>query len=162
MHLSIDIAMPYKNRDVDQYLKDIARYTLLSRDEEIDLARRIADGDDEARKVLAQANLRLVVSIAKNYQGRGMGLMDLIEEGNIGLIKAVERFNPDFDCKFSTYASWWIPQPFRRALINSSKSVRIPAYLVELVSRLRAAARDLFQANNRTPPDEQLADMIDG
>ena len=153
--------MSQKNRDIDQYLKDISQYALLTREEEIDLARRIADGDPEARKKLAQANLRLVVSIAKNYQGRGTSLMDLIEEGNIGLIKSVERFNPDFDCKFSTYASWWIKQTIRRALINSSKSVRIPAYMVELVSRLRNAEREFFQSNNRKPTDEELAELID-
>src|SRR5438477_27372 len=137
--------MAANDAEVELYLSEIARFPLLSPEEERSLARRIALGDEEARHDMIRCNLRLVVSIAKNYTDRGMSLLDLIEEGNLGLLKAVTRFNPDEGCKFSTYASWWIKQTIRRALINKVKSVRIPAYMVEVLSRWKRASAVLAE-----------------
>ncbi|MHC4503297.1 MAG: sigma-70 family RNA polymerase sigma factor [Planctomycetota bacterium] len=117
-------------------------------------------GDQEARNEMVRANLRLVVSIAKNYVDRGMSLLDLIEEGNIGLLKAVERFNPEEGCKFSTYASWWIKQTMRRSLINKVKNVRVPAYMIELLSRWRRATEDLAHKLGREPSSEEIASEV--
>ena len=123
--------------------------------EERELAYRIAKGDNEARDRMIRCNLRLVVSIAKNYTERGMSFLDLIEEGNLGLLKAVGRFSPDQGCKFSTYASWWIKQTIRRALINKVKSVRVPAYMIEVLTRWKRATSTLAQKMGRDPtPDE--------
>jgi RNA polymerase primary sigma factor len=143
--------------DVQLYLREISRYNLLTLSEERELARRVRQGDQEARNEMVRANLRLVVSIAKNYVERGLSLLDLIEEGNIGLLKAVERFNPDEGCKFSTYASWWIKQTVRRALINKVKNVRVPAYMVEILSRWRRASEHLTQGLGRAPSSEEVA-----
>jgi len=145
------------NTDIAIYLREISRYKLLTPEDERALARRIRQGDREARNEMARANLRLVVSIAKNYVERGLTLLDLIEEGNIGLLKAVERFNPDEGCKFSTYASWWIKQTMRRALINKVKSVRVPAYMVEIMTKWRRATRELAQSLGREPSPEEVA-----
>ena len=139
------------------YLADISHYELLTADEEKELARRIAKGDDEARKQMIRANLRLVVSIAKNYIERGLSFMDLIEEGNIGLMKAIERFDPELGCKLSTYASWWIKQTIRRALIDKAKNVRVPAYMIEHIGRWKAAADELRQKHGREPTSEEVA-----
>jgi len=135
------------NSDIALYLREISRYDLLTIEGERALARRIRQGDQEA----------LVVSIAKNYVERGLSLLDLIEEGNIGLLKAVERFNPDEGCKFSTYASWWIKQTMRRALINKVKNVRVPAYMVEILTKWRRATQGLMQAHGREPSPEEVA-----
>jgi RNA polymerase primary sigma factor len=145
------------NTDVELYLKEISRYRLLNPHEERELARRVRQGDQEARNEMVRANLRLVVSIAKNYVDRGLSLLDLIEEGNIGLLKAVERFNPDAGCKFSTYASWWIKQTVRRALISKVKNVRVPAYMVEILSRWRRSTESLMQRLGHAPSSEEVA-----
>jgi RNA polymerase primary sigma factor len=139
------------------YLREISRYNLLTIEGERALARRVRQGDQEARNDMVRANLRLVVSIAKNYVERGLSLLDLIEEGNIGLLKAVERFNPDEGCKFSTYASWWIKQTMRRALINKVKNVRVPAYMVEILTKWRRATQGLMQTHGREPSPEEVA-----
>ena len=145
------------NTDIAMYLREISRYDLLTIEGERALARRIRQGDQEARHDMVRANLRLVVSIAKHYVERGLSLLDLIEEGNIGLLKAVERFNPDEGCKFSTYASWWIKQTMRRALINKVKNVRVPAYMVEILTKWRRATQGLMQAHGREPSAEEVA-----
>jgi len=153
--------MATSNTDVSIYRQEISRYKLLTTEAERMLARRIRQGDQEARNDMVRANLRLVVSIAKNYVERGLTLLDLIEEGNIGLLKAVERFNPDEGCKFSTYASWWIKQTMRRALINKVKNVRVPAYMVELLTKWRRATQDLTQALGREPSPDEVAAAVD-
>ncbi len=133
---------------------------LLSPEEEKELARRIKKGDMKAREHMIRANLRLVVSIAKNYVNRGLSFMDLIEEGNIGLMKAVERFDPEENCRFSTYATWWIKQAIRRALINTVKTVRIPSYMVELVSKWKAVAMELTYRLGRQPTAPEVANAL--
>lgn len=125
------------------------------------MARLVLSGDPNAREQMIRANLRLVVSIAKNYVNRGLGFMDLIEEGNMGLLKAVEKFNPDAGCRFSTYATWWIKQSIRRSLINSVKTVRIPSYMVELIGRLRDAQMRLTDTEGRAPTTEDLAKAME-
>ena len=146
---------------LNAYLREINRVDLLTADEEKQLAYRIREGDLEAREQMIQANLRLVVSIAKNYGGRGLSLMDLIEEGNIGLMRAVEKFDPGQDTRFSTYATWWIKQSIRRALVNTVKTVRIPSYLVEVISRLRHKTAELEQTLGREPTLGELAKALD-
>lgn len=145
---------------LDIYLSEINDIDLLTADQEIDLSRRIRAGDAEAREHMICANLRLVVSIAKRYVNRGLGFMDLIEEGNLGLLKAVEKFDPAAGCRFSTYATWWIKQSIRRSLINGAKTVRIPSYMVELIGRLHAASLALSDRLGRSPQIEELADEM--
>jgi len=146
---------------LNAYLKEINRVALLTAEEERDLAHRIREGDLEAREQMISANLRLVVSIAKNYGGRGLSLMDLIEEGNVGLMRAVEKFDPGQETRFSTYATWWIKQAIRRALVNTVKTVRIPSYLVEVISRLRHKTAELEQTLGREPTLAELAKALD-
>ncbi|MAG57903.1 MAG: RNA polymerase subunit sigma [Planctomycetes bacterium] len=146
---------------VSIYLKEINSVDLLNAEQEKELSRRVLSGDHEAREAMIRANLRLVVSIAKNYVNRGLGFMDLIEEGNMGLLKAVEKFDPDAGCRFSTYATWWIKQSIRRSLINSVKTVRIPSYMVELIGRLRTAQMTLTDRLGRTPTVEELAHALE-
>jgi RNA polymerase primary sigma factor len=145
---------------LDIYLSEINEIDLLTAAQEIELSDKIRAGDSEAREHMICANLRLVVSIAKRYVNRGLGFMDLIEEGNLGLLKAVEKFDPAARCRFSTYATWWIKQSIRRSLINSAKTVRIPSYMVELISRLHAASLVLADRLARTPTIEELADEM--
>lgn len=147
--------------DVEVYLKEISKYPLLTQEEEQGLTRLARKGDEEARQKMIQSNLRLVVSIAKNYVDRGLSFLDLVEEGNIGLLKAVERFDPDKGCKFSTYASWWIKQGIRRALINKVKDVRVPAYMVELIGQWRRTVVQLTQELSRAPRTEEIARHLD-
>lgn len=149
-----------RDTDVQYYLKEISLYKLLSAEEEQELARRIRKGDKEARDIMVRANLRLVVSIAKNFVGRGLSFLDLIEEGNIGLLKAVERFDPDYGYKFSTYACWWIKQSMRRSLTSRVKNVRIPAYMAELLLKWRKMTQDLRQKLEREPSMEEIAQAI--
>jgi RNA polymerase primary sigma factor len=142
---------------LETYLREINETALLSAREEKELSNLIAQGDNEARDRMVRANLRLVVNIARAYTGKGLPLPDLIEEGNLGLLRAVEGFDPDMNTRFSTYASYWIKQSIKRALVNSAKTIRIPAYMVELLSKWRRATAKLQDALNRTPTPEEVA-----
>ncbi len=146
---------------VKLYLKEIGRVPLLSSDEEIELAKKIIEGDEAAKKRLAEANLRLVVSIAKRYVGRGMYFLDLIQEGNVGLIKAVEKFDYTKGFKFSTYATWWIRQAITRAIADQARTIRIPVHMVETINRLKKAQSQLLHENGREPSEEQIAEAMD-
>ena len=142
---------------VKMYLKEIGKVDLLSADEETELARRMAEGDEEAKKKLAEANLRLVVSIAKRYVGRGMLFLDLIQEGNLGLIRAVDKFDYTKGYKFSTYATWWIRQAITRAIADQARTIRIPVHMVETINKLVRVSRQLVQELGREPTPEELA-----
>ena len=142
---------------VKMYLKDIGEVPLLSADDEIELARRIQEGDEEAKKQLSEANLRLVVSIAKRYVGRGMLFLDLIQEGNIGLMKAVEKFDYQKGFKFSTYATWWIRQAITRAIADQARTIRIPVHMVETINKLTRVSRILLQTLGREPTPAEIA-----
>ena len=146
---------------VRMYLKEIGKVPLLTAEEEIDLARRMEDGDPEARKRLAEANLRLVVSIAKRYVGRGMLFLDLIQEGNLGLIKAVEKFDYHKGYKFSTYATWWIRQAITRAIADQARTIRIPVHMVETINKLIRVSRQLLQELGREPSPEEIAEEME-
>jgi len=150
------------NDPVKMYLKEIGRVELLSHEEEIDLAKRILDGNEEAKKKLAAANLRLVVSIAKRYVGRGMLFLDLIQEGNMGLIKAVEKFDYTKGFKFSTYATWWIRQAITRAIADQARTIRIPVHMVETINKLTRVQRQLIQELGREPTAEEISEKMDG
>ncbi|MGN1235488.1 MAG: RNA polymerase sigma factor RpoD [Christensenellaceae bacterium] len=142
---------------VKMYLKDIGRVPLLSGDDEIELAKRMLEGDEEAKKRLSEANLRLVVSIAKRYVGRGMLFLDLIQEGNLGLMKAVEKFDYQKGFKFSTYATWWIRQSITRAIADQARTIRIPVHMVETINKLTRASRALLQELGREPTPAEIA-----
>ena len=142
---------------LETYLREINETALLTADEEKELSNRISDGDQAARDRMVRANLRLVVNIARGYVGKGLPLQDLIEEGNLGLLRAVEGFDPTMNTRFSTYASYWIKQSIKRALINSAKTIRIPAYMVELLSKWRRSTAKLQDALGRTPTPEEVA-----
>ncbi|MCS5696160.1 RNA polymerase primary sigma factor [Desulfofundulus australicus DSM 11792] len=142
---------------VRMYLKEIGRIPLLTPEEEIELAKRIEQGDEEAKRRLAEANLRLVVSIAKRYVGRGMLFLDLIQEGNLGLIKAVEKFDYRKGYKFSTYATWWIRQAITRAIADQARTIRIPVHMVETINKLIRVSRQLLQELGREPTPEEIA-----
>jgi RNA polymerase primary sigma factor len=142
---------------LETYLREINETALLTADEEKELSYRIANSDKEARDRMVRANLRLVVNIARGYTGKGLPLQDLIEEGNLGLLRAVEGFDPTMNTRFSTYASYWIKQSIKRALINSGKTIRVPAYMVELLSKWRRATAKLLDELGRTPTMEEIA-----
>lgn len=144
-------------RCLETYLLEINETPLLTAEQERELARRIQRGDAQAREHMIRANLRLVVSIAKIYAERGLSLQDLIAEGNIGLVKAVEKFDPDAGCRFSTYATWWIKQSIRRALVNTVKSVRVPSYMAEMISKWRVVSHELTFSLGRAPTVEEVA-----
>ena len=146
---------------VRMYLKEIGKVPLLSADEEVELAKRMAEGDEDAKKRLAEANLRLVVSIAKRYVGRGMLFLDLIQEGNLGLIKAVEKFDYHKGFKFSTYATWWIRQAITRAIADQARTIRIPLHMVETINKLIRVSRQLLQELGREPTPEEIAAELD-
>ncbi|MGL4944179.1 MAG: sigma-70 family RNA polymerase sigma factor [Thermoguttaceae bacterium] len=145
---------------LEVYLREINTTPLLSQPEEVALARAVVRGEIEARDQMVRANLRLVVNIARGYSGKGLGLQDLIEEGNLGLLRAVEGFNPEMGTRFSTYASYWIKQSIKRALINSSKTIRIPAYMLEILSKWRRASVRLLDDLGRTPTSEEVARLL--
>ena len=145
---------------LETYLREINETPLLSADEELELAGAIGQGDMEARDRMVRANLRLVVNIARGYTSKGLSLQDLIEEGNLGLLRAVEGFDPAIGTRFSTYASYWIKQSIKRALINSAKTIRIPAYMVELLSKWRRATNRLVDELGRTPTPEEIARVL--
>ena len=145
------------NDPVRMYLKEIGQIKLLTMDEELELADRIVNGDEEAKTILAEANLRLVVSIAKRYVGRGMLFLDLIQEGNIGLMKAVEKFDVSKGYKFSTYATWWIRQAITRAIADQARTIRVPVHMVETINKLARIQRQLTLELNREPSEEELA-----
>ena len=146
---------------VKVYLKEIGRVPLLTPDEEVDLAVRISNGDEAAKKRLSEANLRLVVSIAKRYLGRGMQFLDLIQEGNLGLIKAVEKFDYTKGFKFSTYATWWIRQAITRAIADQARTIRIPVHMVETINKVKKVSSQLLHANGREPSAEEVAEELD-
>ena len=145
------------NDPVRMYLKEIGRISLLSGEEEMNLSVRIADGDEEAKRLLAESNLRLVVSIAKRYVGRGLLFLDLIQEGNIGLMKAVDKFDFEKGYKFSTYATWWIRQAITRALADQARTIRVPVHMVETINKMVRIQRQMTLELNREPSDEEIA-----
>ena len=149
------------NDPVRMYLKEIGRIPLLTSDEEFEYAERAVDGDEEAKRILAESNLRLVVSIAKRYVGRGMLFLDLIQEGNIGLMKAVEKFDPTKGYKFSTYATWWIRQAITRAIADQARTIRVPVPMVETINKLARIQRQLTQELNREPTDDEIAEKLE-
>ena len=160
----IDLSVPEGvgvDDPVRMYLKEIGKVKLLSADEEIELAKRMEEGDEEAKEKLAEANLRLVVSIAKKYVGRGMLFLDLIQEGNLGLIKAVEKFDYRKGYKFSTYATWWIRQAITRAIADQARTIRIPVHMVETINKLKRVQRQLVQELGRDPSPEEIAEAMD-
>jgi RNA polymerase primary sigma factor len=150
-----------RDHGLDTYLADINEVPLLTAEQEITLSKRIQRGDLAAREHMIRANLRLVVSIAKNYTNRGLSFMDLIEEGNIGLMKAVEKFDPKAGCRFSTYATWWIKQGIRRSLVNTVKTVRVPSYMSEIVSRWKATSMELNYRLGRQATSGEIAEQLD-
>ena len=161
---NIDLSVPEGvsiEDPVRMYLKEIGKVPLLSAEREIELAQRMEEGDEEAKKELAEANLRLVVSIAKRYVGRGMLFLDLIQEGNLGLIKAVEKFDYTKGYKFSTYATWWIRQAITRAIADQARTIRIPVHMVETINKLIRVSRQLLQELGREPLPEEIAKEMD-
>ncbi|MCF0135757.1 MAG: RNA polymerase sigma factor RpoD [Lachnospiraceae bacterium] len=163
-HIDSDLSIPESIRiddPVRMYLKEIGKVPLLTADEEVELAQRMENGDKAARKKLAEANLRLVVSIAKRYVGRGMQFLDLIQEGNLGLIKAVEKFDYRKGYKFSTYATWWIRQAITRAIADQARTIRIPVHMVETINKLARIQRQLLQENGREATPEEVAQAME-
>ena len=153
-------AMSDVQSPLETYLREITETVLLTPEEELQLAKAVDQGDMEARDLMICSNLRLVVNIARGYTGRGLGLQDLIEEGNLGLLRAVEGFDPSMGTRFSTYASYWIKQSIKRALINSSKTIRIPAYMVEILAKWQRATVRLLEDLGRSPTHEEVARLI--
>ncbi len=145
---------------VHLYLKEIGGYPLLTLADEVELAKKIADGDENSKKLLAESNLRLVVSIAKRYVGRGLSFLDLIQEGNLGLIKAVEKFDYTKGYKFSTYATWWIRQAITRSIADQSRTIRIPVHMSEVINKTYRVSRNLLQELGREPTEQELADAM--
>ena len=145
------------NDNVRMYLKEIGKISLLSLEEEQELSKRVAEGDEQAKNILAESNLRLVVSIAKRYVGRGLLFLDLIQEGNIGLMKAVEKFDYDKGYKFSTYATWWIRQAITRALADQARTIRVPVHMVETINKMARIERQMTLELNREPTDQELS-----
>ena len=155
-----DISLPKNlsiNDPVRMYLKEIGRISLLSTEEELELSKRIEEGDEEAKSILAEANLRLVVSIAKRYVGRNLSFLDLIQEGNIGLMKAVDKFDSSKGYKFSTYATWWIRQAITRAIADQAKTIRVPVHMVETINKLKRVQRQLTLELDREPTEEEIS-----
>src|ERR1700756_1441457 len=157
---SVDMANKEADPAIKLYLREIGQIKLLTPQEEIDLAARIKKGDKKAREQMIKANLRLVVKIARDYEGIGLPLLDLISEGNIGLMKAVERFDPAKGGKLSTYGSWWIKQSIKRALANQSKTIRLPVHLVDKISKIRRVSLHMSEELGREPTDQELAEEL--
>jgi len=157
VYLDDDIA----DDSVRLYLREIGKIPLLSADEELELAQRVVAGDIDAKDKMAEANMRLVVSIAKRYVGRGLDLLDLIQEGNTGLLRAVEKFDPDKGFKFSTYATWWIRQAITRAIADQARTIRIPVHMVETINKLLRTQRRLTQELNREPTNDEIAEAME-
>ena len=158
-----DVALPKNasiNDPVRMYLKEIGKISLLSLDEELALSKRVEEGDEEAKRLLAESNLRLVVSIAKRYVGRNLSFLDLIQEGNIGLMKAVDKFDASKGYKFSTYATWWIRQAITRAIADQAKTIRVPVHMVETINKLKRIQRQMTLELNREPTEAELAKKI--
>ncbi len=160
-----DIDQTRSNEDSSQdllryYLKEVRKYPLLSQEEERRITTRLKKGDKKARNRLIEANLRLVIKIAKKYQNRGLSLIDLIEEGNMGLIRAVDKFNPQKDCRFSTYATWWIKQSVERAIINQTRTIRIPIHVADDVNKVLKEIYNFQQTHDREPTIEELSDIM--
>ncbi len=155
------MAESYDNRNIALYLQEIGETDLLTREEEVALAHRIQQGDEEAEQEMIRANLRLVVRIAQDFTGRGLSLLDLVAEGNLGLMKAVRRFSPEKGAKMSTYAAWWIKQSIRRALANQAKTIRLPSHIIEKISKMRRMEHRLLETFGRDPTDEELAAALD-
>jgi RNA polymerase primary sigma factor len=148
------------NDPVRMYLKEIGRINLLTSDEEFEYAKRAEEGDEEAKRMLAESNLRLVVSIAKRYVGRGMLFLDLIQEGNIGLMKAVDKFDPTKGYKFSTYATWWIRQAITRAIADQARTIRVPVHMIEQINKVHRETRKLMQTFGREPTTDEIAEAL--
>ncbi len=158
-----DISLPKNlsiNDPVRMYLKEIGRISLLSTEEELELSKKIEEGDEEAKSTLAEANLRLVVSIAKRYVGRNLSFLDLIQEGNIGLMKAVDKFDSSKGYKFSTYATWWIRQAITRAIADQAKTIRVPVHMVETINKLKRVQRQLTLELDREPTEEEISKQL--
>ena len=164
LDLSIDEASLPKNLNINDpvrmYLKEIGQISLLSLEEELEISKRIEEGDEEAKRLLAESNLRLVVSIAKRYVGRNLSFLDLIQEGNIGLMKAVDKFDSSKGYKFSTYATWWIRQAITRAIADQAKTIRVPVHMVETINKLKRVQRQLTLELNREPTEKELSEKL--
>ncbi len=161
LEITVDNVDAFADDSVRLYLREIGKIPLLSPEEEAELAQRVVKGDKKAKDKLAEANMRLVVSIAKRYSGRGLDLLDLIQEGNTGLLRAVEKFDPDKGFKFSTYATWWIRQAITRAIADQARTIRIPVHMVETINKVLRATRKLTQELNREPTTEEIAKEMD-
>lgn len=159
--ITVDNVDAFADDSVRLYLREIGKIPLLTPEEEADLAQRVIKGDKKAKDKLAEANMRLVVSIAKRYSGRGLDLLDLIQEGNTGLLRAVEKFDPEKGFKFSTYATWWIRQAITRAIADQARTIRIPVHMVETINKVLRATRKLTQELNREPTVEEIAKEMD-
>ena len=161
LEITVDNVDAFADDSVRLYLREIGKIPLLTPEEEADLAQRVIKGDKKAKDKLAEANMRLVVSIAKRYSGRGLDLLDLIQEGNTGLLRAVEKFDPSKGFKFSTYATWWIRQAITRAIADQARTIRIPVHMVETINKVLRATRKLTQELNREPTVEEIAKEMD-
>ncbi|MBQ6394682.1 RNA polymerase sigma factor RpoD [Candidatus Saccharibacteria bacterium] len=161
LEITVDNVDSFADDSVRLYLREIGKIPLLSPEEEAELAQRVVKGDKKAKDKMVEANMRLVVSIAKRYSGRGLDLLDLIQEGNTGLLRAVEKFDPEKGFKFSTYATWWIRQAITRAIADQARTIRIPVHMVETINKVLRASRKLTQELNREPTIEEIAKDMD-
>lgn len=161
LEITVDNVDQFAGDSVRLYLREIGKIPLLTLEEEMDLAQKVVKGDKKAKDKMVEANMRLVVSIAKRYSGRGLDFLDLIQEGNTGLLRAVEKFDPDKGFKFSTYATWWIRQAITRAIADQARTIRIPVHMVETINKVLRASRKLTQELNREPTTEEIAKEMD-
>lgn len=161
LEITVDNVDAFADDSVRLYLREIGKIPLLSQDEEQELAQKVIEGDKKAKDKMVEANMRLVVSIAKRYSGRGLDFLDLIQEGNTGLLRAVEKFDPEKGFKFSTYATWWIRQAITRAIADQARTIRIPVHMVETINKVLRATRKLTQELNREPSVEEIAKEMD-